>query len=145
MLLAVLLEKLQEHIHELQEIHGDKFDYGEYRIWSRMIKNQQWKDKDTPPNIPMIRGKHDVVDTLANAAVAIVKALRPSSPDVNSSVTAAASCSTRGMSPGKKVQLRSQYLKQLKEIQNLRDENVLNVDEFQAEKDTILTTLRELK
>ncbi len=46
------------------------------------------------------------------------------------------------MSPGKKVQLRSQYLKQLKEI---RDENVLNVDEFQAEKDTILTTLRELK
>ncbi len=31
--------------------------------------------------------------------------------------------------------LQSQYFKQLKEIQNLRDENVLNVDEFQAEKD----------
>ncbi len=68
--------------------------------------------------------------------------LSPSSPDVNSSVTAAASCSIHVESPGKKVQLQSQYLK---EIQNLRDENVLNVDEFQAEKDTILTTLRELK
>ncbi len=116
-----------------------------------MIKNQQWKDKDTPPNLPMIRGKfphrgkRDVVDTLANAAVAIVKPLRPSSPDVNSRVPAAASCSTDGMSPDKKVQLRSQYLKQLKEIQNLRDENVLSVDEFKVEKDTILTTLRELK
>ncbi len=137
--------ELQEHVHELQNIHGDKYDYGDYRIWARMIKNHQWKDKDTPPNIPMIRGKvsrkgkHDVVDTLANAAVAIVKALRPSSPDVNPSVTAAASCSTLGMSPGKKVQLRSQYLKQLKEIQNLRDENVLSIDEFQAEKYTILT------
>ncbi len=63
--------ELQEHtyIHELQEI-----DYGDYRIWARMIKNQQWKDEDTPPNIPMIRGKgkHDVVDTLVNAAVAII-------------------------------------------------------------------------
>ena len=49
------------------------------------------------------------------------------------------------MSPGKKVQLRSQYLNQLKEIQNLRDENVLTADEFQVEKDTILQTLRELK
>ena len=44
--------ELQEHIHELQEIHGDKYGYGEYRIWARMIKNQQWKDKDIPPNIP---------------------------------------------------------------------------------------------
>lgn len=49
------------------------------------------------------------------------------------------------MSPGKKVKLRSQYLNQLKEIQNLRDENVLTPDEFQAEKDVILQTLRELK
>ena len=35
--------------------------------------------------------------------------------------------------------------KKLKEIQNLRDENVLTADEFQAEKDTILQTLRDLK
>ncbi len=47
------------------------------------------------------------------------------------------------MSPGKKVQLYGpSNLKQLKEIQNLRDKTI---DEFQAEKDTILTILRELK
>lgn len=143
-------EKLEEYISELQEIHGDKYDYGEYRLWARMIKNHQWKDKDSPPNLPMIRGKasrkgkHDVVDTLANAAVAIMKALRPSSPELSSKFPAT-SCKTDGMSPGKKVQLRSQYLKQLKEIQNLRDKNVLSADEFQVEKETILKSLRELK
>ena len=45
------------------------------------------------------------------------------------------------MSPGKKVELRSKYLKQLKDIQNLKDEGVLTPDEFQIEKDTILQTL----
>ena len=49
-----------------------------------------------------------------------------------------------GMSP-EKVQLWSQYLNQLKEIHNLRDENVLTADEFQAEKDTILQTLQTLQ
>ena len=47
------------------------------------------------------------------------------------------------MSPAKKVELRSQYLKQLKEIQNLKDEGVLTLEEFQVEKDTILQTLKD--
>ena len=42
------------------------------------------------------------------------------------------------MSPGKNVELRSKYLKQLKDIQNLKDEEVLTPDEFQIEKDTTL-------
>ena len=144
-------EELEKHVSELQEIHGDKYDYGEYKIWARMIKNRQWKDKDTPPNLPMIRGKAgrkgktDVVDTLATAAVAIIKALQPNARPKSPVATIAHASTADGMSPGKKVQLRSQYLNQLKEIQNLRNENVLTADEFQAEKDTILQTPRELK
>ena len=49
------------------------------------------------------------------------------------------------MSPTKKVHLRSQYLKQLKEIQNLRDEGVLSSEEFHAEKNIILETLKGFK
>ena len=146
-------KKFQKHVHELQKIHGDKYDYGEYRLWARMIKNQQWNDKECPPNIPMIRGKaarrgrHDVVDTLASAAVAIVKALSPSTPAPQSPTptSTVAASKTDGMSPGKMVQLRSQYLKQLKEIQTLRDEQVLSPDEFKAEKEIILNSLHELK
>ena len=89
------------------------------------------------------KGKNDVVDTLATAAVAIIKALQPNAQP--RSPAAIVGHTADGMSPGKKVLLRSQYLNQLKEIQNLRDENVLTADEFQAEKETILQTLRELK
>lgn len=73
--------------------------------------------------IPMItgnvpcrdKGGNAVVDTLATAAVAIIKALKGPS-----SSTAPANKGMRtpgGMSPAK-VQLRSQYLRQLKEIPN---------------------------
>ena len=35
---------LEEGIEALQSIHGDDYDYGQYRLWARMIKNHQWKD-----------------------------------------------------------------------------------------------------
>ena len=79
-------KELEEGIHKLQSIHADNYDYGQYRLWARMIKNNQWKDFNNPPNLPMITGKVSrkdkgantvtVVDTLATAAVAIIKELK---------------------------------------------------------------------
>ena len=39
------------------KIHSDDYDYGQYRLWARLIKNNQWKDFNNPPNLPMITGK----------------------------------------------------------------------------------------
>ena len=130
-------EQIETCVRELQDIHGDKYSYGECRVWARMIKNRQWKDKKRPPNIPMIRGKAgqkgktEIADTLATAAVAIIKALQPGSSD--NLLLCHVLILQMGCHRAKKVQLRSQYLKQLKKIQNLRDENVLSAEEFQAE------------
>ena len=142
--------ELEDGIHKLQSIHADDYGYGQYRLWARMIRNNQWKDFNNPPNVPMITGKvprkeknsNTVVDTLATAAVAIIKELKKDTTSIPSNK---GMCTLGGMSPGKKVELRSQYLKQLKEIQNLRDEGVLTLEEFQAEKDTILQTLKGFK
>ncbi len=49
---------LEENISRLQTIHEDKYDYGQYRLWARLIINHQWKDLNNPPNIPMITGKN---------------------------------------------------------------------------------------
>ena len=111
-----------------------------------MIKNNQWKDFDNPPNLPMITGKvshkdnggNTVVDTLATAAVATIKELKKDTTPANM-------CTPGEMSRGKKAELHSQYLKQLKEIQNLKDEGILMLEKFQAEKDTILETLKGFK
>ena len=145
-------KELEEGIHKLQSIHADNYDYGQYRLWARMMKNNRWKDFNNPPNLPMITGKvsrkdkggNTVVDTLATAAVAIIKELKKDTT-TTTPATSKGMCTLGGMSPGKKVELRSQYLKQLKEIQNLKDEGVLTLEEFQAEKDTILQTLKGFK
>ena len=116
-----------------------------------MIRNNQWKDFNNPPNVPMITGKvprrdkggNPVVDTPATAAVVIIKALED--PSSSTAPANKGMCTPGGMSPAKKVELRSQYLRQLKEIQNLKDEGVLTLEEFQAEKDTILQTLKGFK
>ena len=74
-----------------------------------------------------------MVDTLGIAAVAVIKQLKE---DTTTTPANKGICTLGGMSPGKKVELCSQYLKQLKEIQVLKDEGVLTLEEFQAEKDS---------
>ena len=120
-----------------------------------MIVNKQHRDKNTPPNIPMIMGKPDKKDKkelsncLSDCAVAIVKALKgPPIPAPAESLPVLPSGSSRGLdeiSPGKKVNLHSQYLAQLKTLQTLRDDGVLTADEFQDEKASILCTLKGMK
>jgi len=121
-----------------------------------MIINKQHSDRDHPPNIPMImepekKNKMDVRECLADCAVAIVKALCALAPSMSSTHTAdtqhqpSAQVLPGGMSPGKKVNLRSQYLSQLKTLQNLRDDGVLTLDEFQSEKVIILESLKTLQ
>ncbi len=136
---------------ELTSIHGDKYSYAQYKLWARMIINKQHKDKDTPPNIPMIMGKpdkkekKDFSESMAECAVAIVKALQaPAVPATQATLTCPQPVPD-GISPSKKVSLRSQYLSQLKTLQNLRDDGVLTQDEFQAEKDIVLSSLKALK
>ena len=96
---------LEEIIQKLQSIHGEDYDYGQCRLWARMIKNNQQKDFNSPPNVPMITGQvsrknkggtsTNVMDTIATAAVAIIKELKGD---------ATKGTGTSGvMSPGKKV------------------------------------------
>ncbi len=67
-------------------------------------------------------------EAIAGAAVAIVKALKQS-PEKQSETPAAPTTMT-GVSPGKKVLLSGQYLKQLETIQKLKDEGVLTLTGF---------------
>jgi len=48
---------VEELAQDLAGIHGDKFNYAQYKLWARMIINKQHTDKNIPPNICMIMGK----------------------------------------------------------------------------------------
>ena len=150
-------EAIEEVAHELEGIHGDKFVYRQYKLWGRMIVNKQHKDKNTPPKLPMIMGKLDKTDKkdfsecISDCAVAITKALQQPSanPDSPTSQNLPSEGNipklAEGISPGKKVNLRSQYLSQLKTLQGLRDDNVLTNEEFCEQKTSILNTLKAMK
>lgn len=141
---------VEELAQELSTLHGDKFNfmYGHYKIWARMIVTKQYTDKNTPPSIPILTGKgekkskKDFSDTVADCAVAIVRALSPENQATCSNPTA--HTSPDKISPSKKANLRSQYLSQLRTLQNLRDDGVLTQDEFQHEKLVILDSLKSL-
>ena len=149
-------EAIEEIAQELEGIHGEKYVYRQYKLWARMIENKQHKDKNTPPNMPMIMGKpvkkdeKDLNECISDCVVAITNALGGKSATPTHTYQSVPSEGTipklaDGISPGKKVNLRSQYLSQLKTLQALRDDGVLTNEEFCEEKISVLNTLKTMK
>ena len=143
-------DEIEDLATELKKMHGDKFSCPQYKLWSRLIKCGQHDDKDNPLNVPTITGSlsarerkqkdANFSDALAGAAVAIVKALK-GSPEKSEMVTPSPAL---GISPGKKVLLSGQYLKQLETIPKLKDEGVLSPTEYNKQKERIMTNLESL-
>ena len=143
-------DEIEDLATELKNKHGDKFSYPQYKLWSTLMKCGQHDDKESPPNVSMITGSHsarehkqkdtNVSEAIAGAAVAIVKALKgsPEKPEM------ATPSPTLGISPGKKVLLSGQYLKQLETIQKLKDEGVLSATEYNKQKEHIMNNLESL-
>ena len=115
-----------------------------------MVINGQWTNKDSPPNIPLFgcdKSKPvNTVEVLAGAAIKVLDYYKqPSSQEGNTQHPASTkSGDTPGISPAKKVQIRSQYLQQLRELQKLCDEGTLTCEEFAEENRHVLCTLRSM-
>ena len=101
------------------------------------------------------KDKGNTAEVLASAAIHILdhfKQSDSSSSSSNQSHSAPAGIQNlshqdqlASLSPGRKVNIRSQYISQLKDLQKLRDDGTLSIDEFVEEKSRILETLRAMK
>ena len=140
---------------DLKSKHNDKYSVPQLRLWSRMISTSLHDDMDKPPNIPAFGGsnkkprKESVADAILGAAATVIKALR--TPDVNSSNDSKGSAEPEshtipimGISPGKAVELRMKNLEQLRYLQNLFEDGILDEKEYAEQKSSILTSLRKL-
>lgn len=139
---------------ELREKHGDVYSGPQLRLWARMIIAGTHDDKDNPPRVPMITGtvakrpkQESLADALAGAATVIVKAFGgtpvPSAPGTSTTPTAAC-VSTTGVSPGKSADLRMKNLQQLRFLQQLLEDRVIDDAEFMEQKRITLDALRKL-
>lgn len=85
-------------------------------------------------------------DTISEAAVSIVHALSGSTKEKGKeqdTPTKSASVSI-GISPGKSVELRMKKFEQLRYLQQLYEDHILDESEYKEQKQNILTALRKL-
>ena len=146
---------VDEVYKDLKDKHGEKYDTPKLRLWSRMIASNLHDDLEKPPDIPAFSGvtpkrprKESMTDALTGAAVAFAKTFSSSNiqqAKLTDSVQAQVSPSTStGISPAKAVELRGKNFQQLRCLQQLYDEGILNEQEYSEQKQSILAALRKL-
>ena len=128
-----------------------------------MIEAGNHESTYDPPKIPAITGampkkkKDSIVDVISNAALTFAQAIKPTDITVsgaNSSLIVnqttppkplqTISNGGNGISPGRTAELRMKKLQELRELQQLLEENVISKEEFNEQKALVLNSLCKL-
>ena len=133
-------EEVKRIAEQLNEKHGDIWDRRQYLLWARMYVNNQWTSLDEEPDIPLLRGglkkvpkKESISEAITGAAIAFAKTLNaPSTP--SSSAHTPCQPLLNGVSPASKAKLSSAYISQLRQLQELRENGVLDEEEFKSKR-----------
>ena len=112
-----------------------------------MISTGLHSDYDTPPEIPAFLGstpkracKESLSDVISGAAVAFANAMKGKEKDQERPIPVVSS----GVSPGRSVELRMKNYEQLRYLQELYDDGILTAEEYQEQKQLIITSIRKL-
>ena len=142
--------EVESTFKELKERHQDSWDTPRLKLWARCIVSGVHDDYDNPPESPAFSSsapkrarKESLSETIGGAAVAIVKALK-TDPKEKSSDAVSAPGAGPGVSPGHAVDLRMKNYQQLRYLQQLYEDNILNENEYAEQKRSILAALRNL-
>lgn len=151
---------LDDTVRKLREKHGSTYSLPQMRLWARMIAAGHHESTDNPPQIPAITGitpkrekKTSLSSALAGAAVSFASALRSPGTNANASSVVINAESPKnasekplqiGLSPGRVTEIRSKKLRELRELQQLLEDNILSTAEFTEQKELVLNSLRKL-
>ena len=122
----------------------DKYNSRQLMLWGGLIVNNQWKSYNDPPLITgsrKIPWKESFSEAMTGAALAFAKAI---SPQANTHQAASSSMQST-VSPMSKAQLSSEYIKQLKSLQELHECGVLSDDELMEQKSFALRSINTRK
>ena len=152
-------EKEVEDVYKkLLDKHGSKWDTPRLRFWARCICSDQHKDYEEPPDLPAFKDpepkkrKESLSDALAGAAVAFATAMSGSKDQAHSTQPRRDRDTDNlftgpvpAVSPSKAVELRMKNYQQLRFLQQLFDDGILDEKEFTEQKGNILEFLRRIK
>lgn len=137
--------KAKENEERLAELHKDKWTTFQYKLWAEMLVYGTHRSFEEPPSASMfVRDKKRssnntssdtvVIDCVMTAMNSLCQALVPKdSPDRHPM-----------SSPLKKAQLRGMYIKQLNELSQLHDCEILNKEEYEEQRADLVKLMRQL-
>lgn len=145
-------EEVEKIYIELKQKHEDKYDTPKLRLWARMIASNLHDDLEDPPNIPAFQApkkskRESFSNVMSGAAVAFAKALsdKPSHANsISNSPDSEHNIIPRALSPAKSVELRMKNLEQLRYVQELFRDGILNEEEYGEQKQNILSAIKKL-
>ena len=144
-------EEVESYYKDLVGKHNEMYTTPQYRLWARMYAAGIHDSMQDPPDIPAFSSnppkrqrKDSFAESLTGAAIAFANTLSSSSQkDKFSAETGHNSCEV-GTSPRKTVELRMKNYEQLRYLQQLFDDKILNENEYKEQKEGILKSLRNL-
>lgn len=105
-------------------------------------------DLENPPNVPSFSNPakrqrtNSLSDSLTGAAVAFANTLSGAQRPVNTTSISAPAPSVLGVSPGKTIELRMKSYEQLRYLQQMYDDGVIDLEEYKEQKKNVLGSLR---
>lgn len=145
-------DDVNDYYRDLVSKHKEMYTTPQYRLWARMHAAGLHDSMDDPPDVPAFtsnppkrKRKDSLSESLTGAAIALANTLSHNT-DIKSGhmTTSGQSSHGVGVSPGKTVELRMKNYEQLRYLQQLFDDNILNEDEYKEQKKNILGSLRNL-
>ena len=112
------LEEVESILKKLKEKHADRYPEEKLRAWAHLINMQKHVSYDDPPNLPFFR-----------------KGLK-SSDD-------ASGTTTKAISPGKKLQMRTQCIDQLDKAHSLLEKGGISQTQYNDLQEKILSDMKK--
>ena len=116
------MSEVEEIVEDLELRHGEKNVYSgeQLRVWGHMIQMKKHSSYDEPPDKPFFRN----------------------SKSVKGKTNTSSSGSSDGMSPAKRINLRTECINQLDKWHMLLEKGAITSDQYQQLQDTILGDIK---
>ena len=133
--------KAKENEEKLKELHKDKWTVFQYKLWAEALAYGTHTTFEEPPSASMFgrdqkrtSNNDAVVSGVMTAMNSLCQALIPKEKPDGQPMS----------SPMKKAQLRGMYIKQLNELRQLHDCQILSKEEYEEQRADLVKLMREL-
>ena len=117
------LVEVEQIAEDLEEKHGGQFTREQYNVWAHMINMRKHESRDTPPDKPFFKGSQAKKKPTVNPS--------KSDPPIPA-----------GISPGKRIHLRSECMEQLEKWHSLLEKGAICEEQYTEMQANILGDIK---